>query len=140
VSHSDTKIKRPGFVLFLSLLSLPLCHFPPPLNRSKLAHSIHYSPPMSSPQVSPGTEDAAYEETSAQLASYSRTLFKFTLQLWSESRRRAEELQKLEEAAASLKLSRPPQVRTRSVRSAHRVQPTTNSKIHNLTTPTSMCS
>jgi hypothetical protein len=76
---------------------------------------------MFSPHVTPTTEEAAYEETSAQLASYSRTLFEFTLRLWSESRRRAEEVQKLEEAAASLNLSRPPQVRTGSVRSVRKV-------------------
>lgn len=63
----------------------------------------------------------AYDETSMQLATYSRTLFEFTLRLWSESRKRAEELQRLEESAAILNLSRPPQVRTGSVKSTREV-------------------
>lgn len=67
---------------------------------------------MFTSQVAPASGDAAYEKVSAQLAIYSQTLFQFTLRLWSESRKRAEELQKMEEA-----LYRPPQVRTGSVRS-----------------------
>lgn len=66
---------------------------------------------MLSSHVTPVTRDAAYEEMSAQLATYSRTVFEFTLRLWSESRRRAEEIQKLEESTANFKLSLAPQVR-----------------------------
>lgn len=110
-SHSDTKIKRTAFVSFFPHL---------PLYCLELARSI-YCFQMFSPHLTPTSEDAAYEETSAQLATYSRTLFAFTLRLWSESRRRAEEIQKLQEAAANLSLSRPPQVRTGSVRSVLKV-------------------
>lgn len=123
VTHSDTKIKRAASTPGFSSLSLQsYSRFPStsfPLYRPELAHSI-YDLPMFSPNVTPTSEDATYEEMSAQIASYSRTLFEFTLRLWSESRKRAEEIQKLEEAAAKLDLSRPPQVRTGSMRSAHR--------------------
>ena len=76
---------------------------------------------MFSPRMTPTSEDPAYEEMSAQLATYSRGLFEFTLRLWSESRKRAEEVQKLEGSAYGLSLSPPPQVRTRSVRSVREV-------------------
>lgn len=92
--------------------SLPrlLCHL-------ELAHSLPSSTTMFTSHVVQPSRDAAYEETSTQLAIYSRTLFQFTLRLWSESRKRAEELQKIEEAA----FSRPSQVRTGSVRSIREV-------------------
>lgn len=64
---------------------------------------------MFSSHLTPAPEDVAYEEITAQLATYSRDLFEFTLRLWSESRKRAEEVRRLEESAASLNLSRPPQ-------------------------------
>ena len=73
---------------------------------------------MFSPPVTP-PGNAACEEMSTQLATYSRTLFEFTLRLWSESRKRAEDLQKLEDSAAIFNFSRPPQVRIGSVRSIH---------------------
>jgi hypothetical protein len=76
---------------------------------------------MFSSHVAAASGDVGYEETSAQLAMYSRTLFEFTLRQWSESRKRAEELRRLEESAMFLNLSRPPQVRTGSVRSAREV-------------------
>ena len=68
---------------------------------------------MFTSQVTPASGGVAYEEMSAQLAIYSRTLFQFTLRLWSESRKRAEELEKSEISA----FYRPPQVRTGSMRS-----------------------
>lgn len=83
-----------------------------------LAHATFY-PTMYPPHVTPAPEDAAYEETTAQLATYSRGLFEFTLRLWSESRKRAEEIQRLKDSAASLNLSPLPQVRTGSMRSVH---------------------
>lgn len=75
---------------------------------------------MLSSQLAPVSGDAAsYTETSAQLAIYSRTLFEFTLRLWSESRKRAEEIRKSEESAAIFNFPRAPQVRTGSMRSVH---------------------
>lgn len=94
-------------------LQIPPSHPPPPLSFficPELARLTNYRPMLSS-HVTPVTRDAAYEEMSAQLATYSRTVFEFTLRLWSESRRRAEEIQKLEESTANFKLSLAPQVR-----------------------------
>ena len=76
---------------------------------------------MLASHLTPQAGETVYRETSAQLAVYSRTLFEFTLRLWSESRKRAEELQRSEESAAIFNLSRPPQVRTGSMRSTHEV-------------------
>ena len=122
-AYAATKIKRIGFdsplpfslQIPLSLLLRPFALYCP-----ELAHTTFY-PAMFSSHLTPAPEDVAYEEITAQLATYSRGLFEFTLRLWSESRKRAEEVQRLEESAASLDLSRPPQARTGSVRSAHEV-------------------
>jgi hypothetical protein len=112
------------------LLSLSRSHSPPSSTRSllvslspELVRSTAYPFPMFSSLATPASGEAAYEEMSTQLAIYSQTLFEFTLRLWSESRKRAEELQRLEESAAVLNLYRPPQVRTGSVRSARKVDP-----------------
>ena len=89
-----------------------------------MTHSSTF--PMFASHAAPSSGEATCEEMSSQLAIYSRTVFEFTLRLWSESRKRAEDLQKLEESAAVLNLSRPSQVRTGSVRSVHEVD--TNSQ------------
>jgi len=119
------------YSLTLSLPSLqdptpPLAHpFPQRLSRPEV--SVHHTTTsMLSSHLTPEPGAAAYRETSAQLAIYSRAVFEFTLRLWSESRKRAEELRRLEESAAILNLSLPPQVRTGSMRSAHKVD--TNSQ------------
>jgi len=109
--------------------SPPTSYPHPPFSSASLPARAWSTPPlyhttlMLSHHLTPEPGQAAYRETSAQLAVYSRTLFEFTLRLWSESRRRAEELRKLEESAAilNLTLSRPSQVRTGSMRSTHNV-------------------
>lgn len=132
VSQFEIKVgpshKRTPDKTRLHSLSLPC---PPSLSRSyirpslsvhpALAHSLSPTITMFTSHFAQPSSDVAIEEMSAQLAVYSRTLFQFTLRLWSESRKRAEELQKMEESASS----RPSQVRTGSVRSIPEVDANT---------------
>ena len=115
VEHPHAGTQQNGWVPLLLRFSPdatpPLVH-PSPLYLSRPKAGTLYHLPMLSSPITPKSRDAAAcEETSesARRATYSRTLFEFTLRLWSESRRRAEELRKLEESAVVLNLSRPPQ-------------------------------